>query len=303
MQVPMRSVYKSLARTYKYQYLPGVCNFNNNMIIAGGLDEFNIPINNVQYYNPEIDKYFPMPALPSRPLFLPGLVVLNNRIYLIGGLVKSGTGNSFPVNEAFAYDPRGKYWNTIDPLPSPAGAQAAEQVGGLIYSIGGYGLQSINYKTLSNNPQYGAVADNCVYDPAAGRWEYRNSMRVAKAYCGSGAMGGDHIHVVGGGNNSTSSHEVYDTLTNSWKMANGPPIGLGTTFACCTMDADVYVFKDTFSFRYSHKNDRWTQLENLERGLPLMSSGAVAIKGSIYVMTKGNTLNNLIRITPTADKF
>jgi len=92
--------------------------------------------------------------LPGKGLNAPAAVVLNDRIYLIGGF---STLTNMPTDGVEVYDPATKTWSEAAPLPEPRGGHAAVVLDGKIYAIGG----------RSGFEDFGDVY---VYNPATDSW-------------------------------------------------------------------------------------------------------------------------------------
>src|SRR3954454_9148966 len=93
-------------------------------------------------------------TLPHGGLNAPAAVVLDGRIYVIGGFEQQ---TNLPTARVETYDPRAKHWRDAPPLPAPRRRLAAVVLDGKIHVLGGGNDRS-------------TLADHSVYDPHTKRW-------------------------------------------------------------------------------------------------------------------------------------
>ena len=115
-------------------------------------------------------------------------------------------------------------WKALPPLPTRRGAANAFAVGGKVYVIGGASVHP-GSKELGIAPGGvgRALTTNEVYDPAANKWEARQTMPTARNHAYGGVVGGK-VYMIGGRMGAagivaaTNSDivEVYDPATDSW---------------------------------------------------------------------------------------
>lgn len=178
-----------------------------------------------------------LPSLP-KPRQEHAVVALNNKIYIIGGVIPGACNPFFPVycstGTTDVYDVGTGTWSAIAPLPPlPDGSErtllhpGAAVVKGKIYVLGGLQRPS----PTSDFPWY-AVGDSFVYDPLTDKWTPLAPMPPGTER-GSGAIVAyeQKIYVAGGtfchegfeGQCFTDSERnhffsVYDTVTNTWQQ-------------------------------------------------------------------------------------
>ncbi len=145
----------------------------------------------------------PMPTARS----LPGLTVVNNIIYAIGGHNGSGT-----LTVVEAYDPSTNTWSTKAPMPTSRTSFSTVAVSGKIYVIGGW---------------YGGYALSTVeeYDPSNDTWATKASMPTARSQASAAVMNGI-IYVAGGWPNGKTNFEAYNPGTNAWTILTALPLGI-----------------------------------------------------------------------------
>jgi N-acetylneuraminic acid mutarotase len=115
-------------------------------------------------------------------------VVLNNKIYLIGGLGGSADPNScVPEQSVEVYDPAANALDTAAPLNTGRWYFGAAEANGKIYAIGGL----YSFDTDSS------LASVEEYDPAQNIWTIKASLLTARFGCAAASWQGK-IYVVGG---------------------------------------------------------------------------------------------------------
>lgn len=149
----------------------------------------------------------------------PGVVAYNGKIYVLSGF-KTGTTGYWYSTEV--YDPLTKTWQILsldqEKIPQPRADFATAVVGGKIYAIGGYMIDT------DPEPDVGVVLDrNDVFDPVLGTWSTAADLPVAVSGA-SGVVLDGKIYVIGGHDGTTSTNEVqiYDPALNSW--STGTPM-------------------------------------------------------------------------------
>jgi N-acetylneuraminic acid mutarotase len=164
-------------------------------------------------------------TLPGDGLNAPAAVVLNGRLYLIGGFE---TTTNVPTARVRVYDPATRRWSEAAPLPAPRGGHAAAVLGGRIHVIGGGNAVS-------------TLADHTVFDPATGGWSglapLPRSMGSPAAVVHEGALWS-----IGGRSGLSDFGDVlrYDAAANVWRpMPPIPPRGTAGAVSVC---GAVHVF-------------------------------------------------------------
>ena len=106
---------------------------NNKIYAIGGssLESLGIlRLNTVEMYDPDTDTWTTKAAMPTSRQW-PGAAVLNNQIYVIGGLQSSC------LNTVEMYDPVSNAWTTKAPMPTARYSLAVAVVNNRSYTIGG----------------------------------------------------------------------------------------------------------------------------------------------------------------------
>ncbi len=201
------------------------------------------------------------------------VTALGKDVYVLGGLTPGGATNGVAV-----FDAEAGTWSEAAGLPRVLHHGAAAQVGGRIYSVGGFlgttfsptdevfelDPSAGNWSEISSLPSSrgalaAAVIDGCIYaaggaglggdtsslfrfDPAAGTWETLPSMSMPRNHHAAAAIDGK-LYVVGGrrfGSN-LNSLEIFDPATASWEA--GPPLPTARSgIAAVAVGGRLFVF-------------------------------------------------------------
>ncbi|MEM2098697.1 MAG: hypothetical protein QXU99_02980 [Candidatus Bathyarchaeia archaeon] len=223
-----------------------------------------------------------------------GVVVVNGKIYAIGGSNSSGFMPSIPgcavlfnkdINGITGvieeYDPATDSWIYRESMPTPRMLFATAVYQNKIYCIGG--------KTSS-----GITGVNEVYDPATDTWENKTSMPTARYGLTANVVNGK-IYLIGGYPNRTIN-EVYDPVTDSWTTKTPVPTPLTFGFDTTTsavFNNKVYVIgglsqDQNYSLNqiYDTETDKWSYgaspPSSVGGGAAAATSGVLAPK-RIYV--------------------
>ncbi len=189
----------------------------------GGTGEGNAPVLEVERFDGSI--WTVETTLPGEGLNAPASVLLNRRIYVVGGF--ETTGNT-PTDEVHVYELATQTWSEAAPLPEPRGGHAAVELNGRIHVLGGGNSVS-------------TIADHSMYDPATDTWTELAPLPRAKGSPAAVAYDGK-IYLIGGrsGSSDFGDVDIYDPSTDTWTP--GPAIQpRGTTGALLYRNA-IYVF-------------------------------------------------------------
>lgn len=239
--------------------------------------------NAVEVYDPKSDRWTTAAPLPAR-LHHTAAVVIDDRLYVIGGFTTGFLSLWNPVNSAYRYEPAADRWEDLPPMPTVRGALGAAAIGGKLYAVGGIGEQGNS----------GAVE---VYDPATNTWSRKASLPTPRDHLAVAVAGG-RLYAIGGRVNGSYSNnlavvEVYDPLADAWQAAAPLPTARSGIAAGVIGDT-VYVVggeapEGTFDTNeaYSASADRW------QAALPLPTArhglGAAVIDDHLYVIAGGPT--------------
>jgi hypothetical protein len=136
-----------------------------------------------------------------------GLVALDGRLYLVGGVVDGGLATDTQV-----YDPGADRWSSAAGLPTPREHLGAAASGGRVYVVGG------RVRGVGNN-----LAAAEVFDPGAGRWSAVADLPTARGGLAATATAGGQVVAVGGEAAATFPEaEAFDPASGRWRSL--PPL-------------------------------------------------------------------------------
>ncbi|HEX8323643.1 MAG TPA: kelch repeat-containing protein [Tepidisphaeraceae bacterium] len=205
----------------------------------------------VYRYNTTSNTYTALPDLPVARGGGPGMAVLNNVLYVMGGT----DANRNDVTSVYALDlgNLGAGWQTRASLPAPRNHAAAVAMGGSIYFVGGQVKQDAQLTTQRNLYRYdtrtnawttlasmpggrshitdstfvyndklivlagqsayeAALATNIEYDPASNTWKSIASLPAAR-FSGKGDLVGTKFVYTGGYNGAFKNNTYVGTLS------------------------------------------------------------------------------------------
>ncbi len=151
-------------------------------------------------YDPESNSWSLRAPVPDTLTASAQLVVLDGKIYMIGGSFGAPNRVYDPAQDAWAYLAR-------TPGDGYGGGHVAGAVEGKIYVIGGA------------NPEYYPGYPIRSYDPASDTWSAPLGSIPIGRFSQSGAVIGDEIYVVGTG----VELQIYKPATNTWRRGADVP--------------------------------------------------------------------------------
>ncbi len=210
----------------------------------------------------------------------PGTGAVRDTIYILGGRVDYGGGNTNSTREIIAYVPAEDTWlqSGLPTLGTPRRAGAGGAIGNKVYACGG--RDSIH--TTLNTAEY-LDCDSMVVRSIA-------SMPGGCWSC-AGAVAGGKLYVIGDENRTGTTYE-YDPGTNSWSTKTPCPVGRGWT-AAAGAAGKVYLFGGSGTgdlqdcWEYDPTTDGWTQKADMpgtrsyHYAVPFNDSKIFVIGGSV----------------------
>ena len=207
----------------------------NKIYVIGGNAE--VP---TQVYDPATDTWENRTSIPETKGVYANVV--DDKIYLIGGIYPAFLQQVFasPTNDV--YDPETDSWSRMAPMPTPVMGYASAVVDNKIYIIAG-GTTT----TLPGEPTNKVQ----IFDPETNQWTNGTSIPTgvcyAKACATTGLLAPKRIYVVGGALNYNlrgrptyiDITQVYDPETDSWSVAASTPITF-TSFALVNVNDELY---------------------------------------------------------------
>jgi N-acetylneuraminic acid mutarotase len=177
-----------------------------------------------------------------------GVVVVNERIYTIGGYATNGDYLFDNTNEM--YDPASDSWTILAPMPTRRVNFAIAVYKEKIYVIGGQNAShAISGPNFVDYWMDGVTGVNEIYDPATNTWETKSPMPTPRNYLQANVVDGK-IYLIGGlyqqkleyppTEHSSNLTEVYDPETDSWTtMAPIPNTVYG--YASAVINEKIYI--------------------------------------------------------------
>lgn len=208
-----------------------------------------------------------------------GAVVVNGKIYAIGGAVATSSGELTAANEE--YDPVTNAWTEKEPMPTARYACAVAVYENKIYVFGGELNDSVTNRTE-------------VYEPATDTWVTKASMLTARSLLQANAIGGK-IYLIGGYPKGTLN-EVYDTATDTWTTKAQMP-GAVDAYVSAVVGNKIYVISGArldgsnliskLTQIYDSQTDKWGSGTPIPTGVAAAGAGAItgaATPDAIYVV-------------------
>lgn len=177
------------------------------------------------------------PATVARQELYPE--VLNNKIYVVGGVLSPATKFSAHFE---SYDPVNDAWTVLRPLPEARHHITLSAVNGLLYGIGGF---------TGGFPDWRAQPTMFIYNPASNTWTQGTDLPAARAE-GVSAVVDDKIYLIGGRVRATDDarlfndhidtvrNEVFDPTTKRWAARADAPTARNSA-ASVVIDGKIYV--------------------------------------------------------------
>lgn len=212
--------------------------------------------------------------LPGEGLNAPAAVVLDGRIYLIGGF---GTTTNVPVDRVHVLDTSTHTWSSAAPLPAPRGGHGAAVLDGRIHVLGGGNSES-------------TLADHDEYDPATDRWRARAPLPRSE---GSPAVvvHDGRLLAIGGRSGYADFGDVYVYDADGDRWLPGPPIPPRGTAGAVSHCGAVYLFGGESQpagrtlgdvLRLDAGAEKWISVEPMPT--PRSFARAVTLGGAVYVV-------------------
>ncbi|OGU36537.1 MAG: hypothetical protein A2315_01820 [Ignavibacteria bacterium RIFOXYB2_FULL_35_12] len=183
--------------------------------------------------------------------------VVDNKIYVIGGITGSPGYSDLAVNEM--YDPLTDTWTTKSPLPQARGYLSCAVVNDTIYVIGG------GWATATKRVD--------VYDPVTDTWTQKADMLSVRRSAQACVVDGI-IYNIGGNkgiSQASTDCEAYNPATDTWTAKTNMPAGGGNLAATvyngliCTFGGSNYTTWTGFSYVYAYNplTNSWAQKQNM----------------------------------------
>ncbi|MEO6121089.1 MAG: DUF1668 domain-containing protein [Acidimicrobiales bacterium] len=181
--------------------------WRGRLAVVGGLTADGGASDVVHFWGPGDNRWVAGPPLP-RPLHHSALVVLDDRLWAIGGYTNAPGRTWEPQRLAVSLGDGDKAWRQEVPLPTPLGGHAAAVVGDLIVVMGGEsgGLP---------------LATTSVYDPAVRTWRRGPDLGRPREHLAAASAGG-RVYAIAGRTATEGNFTVVESLA--------PGTGTATTW-------------------------------------------------------------------------
>jgi len=211
-------------------------------------------------------------TLPGRGVNAPAAVVVDGRIFLIGGF---DTVSNVPVATVRVYDTAARTWSEAAPLPMPRGGHAAVAMEDGIHVIGGG-----NDRTT--------LADHDVYDPRSNTWRSLPPLPRSEGSPAAAVLEGS-LYAVGGRSGSADfgAVDIYDPVRRTW--STGPPVEPRGTSGAVVYCGALHVFGGESQARRQSLDEALRLGPRGWESLPRMPTGrnfarAVFFEAAVYVV-------------------
>ncbi len=193
-------------------------------------------------------------------------VVVNDQIYVIGGLVSN------PINSVEQYDPANDTWTTKTSMAIARYNHQLAVVGGKIYAVGGGTTDSRSVEE---------------YNPETNTWTTKASMATGRSAFASVVLNGK-IYAIGGGS-QVNSMEEYDPANNIW-ITKAPMSNVRQQFKAAVVNGKIYAiggYNSTGKYlnsveEYDPATNTWTEKAPMNIGRSCFE--IAVLNGKIYAM-------------------
>jgi N-acetylneuraminic acid mutarotase len=178
---------------------------NGKLYVVGGVGASGA-VGETDVYNPATDSWSTDAASDPAPAFGAGYAVLDNKLYVIGGV--DPTTNA-PSSTVEVYDPDGDSWSAASDYPQVIAFPACGGIDGKLYCAAGGG-------NTSNH------TEGYVYDPDSDAWSPIADVNVSGGILGAAYSTANGKLILAGGFvgdslAATNQVEAYDPESDSWQ--------------------------------------------------------------------------------------
>ena len=237
-------------------------------------------LSTVEEYDPVNNTWREKADMPT-PRCALATVVVNGKIYAIGGSADTPGKLNMPLATIEEYDPVTDKWTKKADMPTSRNSFSASVVDGKIYVIGGY-----NGGRLSSMEEY---------DPVTDKWSQKAPINVPRNFLSTSVVNGK-IYAMGGiagGLVVLSTVEEYDPVTDTWTKRTDMPTPR-SAFGISAVKEKIYVIGGAINAafqmsktveEYDTVTDSWTKRNDISTARVALS--ASAINGKIYAIGGG----------------
>lgn len=234
-----------------------------------------------------------------------GAVGLNGKLYVIGGY------DTWYNGEIHSYDPAIRVWTFEAGMSWYAHSTGVASARGQLFILGGQAPQ-----VVGDHTERWTLDKNQMFDPAARRVDYRESMPTKRQALAATAVG-DIIYAAGGtyvdettNSGDFATFEAYNAANNTW-TTKAPMPTPRTYLGVAAVDGIIYAiggYRNASAVAtveaYDPSTGKWTTKKSMPE--PRGQFGIAVIKGQIYVI--GGTIGptetaTVISYNPKKDRW
>ncbi|MDP4180506.1 MAG: kelch repeat-containing protein, partial [Bacillota bacterium] len=276
-----QSVWTNKANAPVYRADSASASYNNEIYIAGGVDDNFTAQNTLWSYNPANGAWTGK-ANMNESRSEAGAATLLNKIYVAGGF------NNSSLNSIEEYNPSNNTWVSKTNMPTARNCLGVASANGKIYAIGG----------LCNGATVNTVEE---YDPTTDTWKTKASMPTARHSFGIVSYNGK-IYVIGGttaAGTKCSTVEAYDPLNDIWDTTKASMPTSRDGLACTAYNGKIYAVGGTQAGGvisgktevFDPSTNVWTTSANLNNARALLN--AVCANNKLYTFLGIDATSNL----------
>lgn len=176
--------------------------YNGRIFVMGGVNSYTLPTYSYNYvFDPATNSWSEATPLP-RPRAGHAAVLLNRKIYVIGGSYRYSHFSSWSIPEIDVYDPDSDTWSVVPDAAVLRSECTAVAAGDRIYVMGGFG------RAASGGPDGAMIQQVEEFDPATNCWRAVLPLPAPRARASAVALG-DRVCLVGGTDGAADSSTVW----------------------------------------------------------------------------------------------
>jgi len=263
----------------------GAVYYDNKVFIFGGVKLYLPEYENkleTDVYDIVNKKWIKKSNIPiGKALF--GTVVLNKKIYIIGG-------NVYDKMTTLEYDPDKDTWAEKAPMPTPRQQLGVEVLNGKIYTFGGSKGHSIS-EAFSFE----------VYDPLTDTWAVRRKLDVPLLNCATTKIG-NKIYAIGGhsvkeSQNSGNLIMCYDAQSDKWSIVSHLSQSK-TDISATEIENKIYIFGGHPGLTDVEVFDAKTLQSKIVNNMPKGRSGHNSLQVDGKILIVAGTVDEIWSFAP-----
>lgn len=216
----------------------GLAALDGHVYLAGGHDHDSQAVDTFWRYDPALDLWEELGALPQGPRGALGLAALNGKVYAVGG--SSGDLSGPATADCSCFDPETMAWSEVQPMPTAREHLVVAAASGLLVAIGGRNGGDVS-------PHMAGATE--VFDPVGSSWRAGAPLPVPRSGMGVAAAS-EAVVVVGGEGMAGLYADVnrYNPLADAWDVLPSLPGGRHGVAAAHVDDSLYAIGGSTLAF-------------------------------------------------------